>query len=167
MQSPSYRAALAVMYGCGLRISEAVKVQVGDVDSERMVIRVVGKGDKERLVPLPAPLYQDLRKMWATHRHPQWLFANKRGTNHVDMGTLRRAFRLACNEVGIPKGITPHSLRHSFGTRLMEKGVPIESISILMGHTTIQTTMVYLHMTEALRTQINETAASFSIPLFD
>lgn len=166
MRVPSYRAALAVMYGCGLRISEAVGVEVGDVDGKRMVIRVVGKGKKERLVPLPKALYRDLQETWKTHRHPKWVFANKLGTNHISVEGLRKAFRLACNEVGIPKEFTPHCLRHSFGTRLMEKGVPVESVSILMGHTTIKTTMVYLHMTHALRAQINETAAEFTIPLF-
>ena len=94
VHSPVYRAVLAVMYGCGLRIGEAVKVRVGDVDKCRMVVRVVGKGNKERLAPLPAPLYADLRRVWTVHRDPQWLFGNERGTNHVDAGTDRKSTRL-------------------------------------------------------------------------
>ena len=88
VRSPVYRSVLGVMYGCGLRIGEAVAVTVKDVDAQRMVIRVVGKGNKERLAPLSQELLEDLRRVWATHRHAQWLFANKRGSHHVDEGEL-------------------------------------------------------------------------------
>jgi len=167
VHSPVYRAVLAVMYGCGLRIGEAVKVRVGDVDKRRMVVRVVGKGNKERLAPLPAPLYADLRRMWTLHRHAQWLFGNQRGTNHVDAGTVRTAFNKACVEAGIQEKVTPHCLRHSFATRLIEQGVPAETVRILLGHASIKTTQAYLHLTEAARKKLNDTAAGFCVPLFD
>ena len=167
VHSPVYRAVLAVMYGCGLRIGEAVKVRVGDVDKYRMVVRVVGKGNKERLAPLPAPLYADLRRVWTLHRHAQWLFGNQRGTNHVDAGTVRTAFNKACVEAGIQDKVTPHCLRHSFATRLIEEGVPAETVRILLGHASIKTTQAYLHLTEAARKKLNDTAAGFCVPLFD
>ena len=167
VRSPVYRGVLSVMYGSGLRIGEAVKVTVHDVDRERMVIRVVGKGNKERLAPLPAPLYQDLRRMWTLHRHPQWLFANQLGSDHVHPNSVRKAFRCACLDTGIGQDVKAHSLRHSFATRLMEQGVPAETARILLGHDTIKTTQAYLHLTEPARRTINETVSAFSVPLFD
>jgi site-specific recombinase XerD len=167
VHSPVYRAVLTVMYGSGLRIGEAVKLQVTDVEVARMVLRVVGKGNKERLAPLSAPLYEDLRRVWTVHRHPQWLFSNQRGTNHVDPGTVSKAFGKACLEAGIHEKFKPHCLRHSFATRLMEEGVPVETVRILLGHTSIKTTQAYLHLTEPARKRINDTVGGFSVRLFD
>jgi len=156
------------MYGSGLRIGEAVKVKVADVDAKRMVLCVVGKGNKERLAPLAMPLYKDLRRMWTTHRNPVWLFGNKRGTNHIDPGVVSKAFRLARLAAKIDEeGVKPHSLRHSFATRLIEQGVPAETVCILLGHANISTTQGYLHLTEATRKKLNDTVGGFSVPLFD
>ena len=155
------------MYGCGLRIGEAVKLTVGDVDKARMVVRVVGKGNKERLAPLPRPLYEDLRRMWRLHEHPVWLFGNRRGTGHVDAGLVCKTFAQARQAAGIEGAPTPHCLRHSFATRLAEAGVPMETVRILLGHASIKTTQVYLHLTEASRQKINDTVGGFSVPLFD
>lgn len=155
------------MYGCGLRIGEAVKVAVTDVDKARMVVRVVGKGNKERLAPLPRPLYEDLRRIWSLHRHPVWLFGNRRGTHHVDPGVVSKAFTLAREAAGIGGTLTPHCLRHSFATRLLEAGVPAETVRILLGHASIKSTQVYLHLTEATREKLNDTVGGFSVPLFD
>ena len=167
VRSPVYRAVLAVMYGSGLRIGEAVKVRVGDVDRGRMVIRVIGKGNKERLAPLSAPLYMDLRRMWTEHGNPEWLFGNRRGTNHVDSGAVSKAFRQACAEAVIEEKVTPHCLRHCFATRLMEEGVPAETVRILLGHASIKTTQGYLHLTEPARKRLNDTVGGFSVPLFE
>lgn len=167
VRSPVYRGVLTVMYGCGLRMGEAVKVRVTDVEAARMVLRVVGKGNKERLAPLATSLYEDLRRVWTMHRHPQWLFGNQRGTNHVDPGTVRKAFRKACVEAGIQQEVKPHCLRHSFATRLIEEGVPVETVRILLGHASIKTTQGYLHLTEAARKRINDTVGGFSVRLFD
>ena len=167
VRSPVCRGVLTVMYGCGLRIGEAVKVRVADVDKERMVIRVVGKGNKERLAPLPPSLLADLRKMWVEHRDPVWLFGNKRGTNHGDPGVVSKAFQSARLEAAIKEDAKPHSLRHSFATRLIEEGVPAETVRILLGHASIKTTQGYLHLTEASRKKLNDTVGGFSVPLFD
>jgi integrase/recombinase XerD len=156
------------MYGCGLRIGEAVRVAVNDVDKTRMVVRVVGKGNKERLAPLPAPLYWDLRRMWwETHRNPEWLFGNKRGTGHVDPGVVSKTFAQARQAAGLAETLTPHSLRHSFATRLIEAGVPAETVRILLGHASLRSTQVYLHLTEAARGRIGDAVGAFSVPLFD
>jgi site-specific recombinase XerD len=167
VQSPVYRGVLGVMYGCGLRIGEAVQVAVKDVDGAGQVIRVVGKENKERLAPLPRSLYQDLRRMWTTHRHPVWLFANKRGSNHVDDGHVEKVFAQIRRAQGLDDGATPHCLRHSFATRLMEQGVPVETVRILLGHSSINTTQMYLHLTEPIRRQVNEAVSGFSVSLFD
>ena len=167
VHSPVYRGTLAVMYGCGLRIGEAVKVAVKDVDGDGRVIRVVGKENKERLAPLPWGLYQDLRQMWTTHRHPQWLFANKKGSAHVDEGDLYKVFAQVRRAQGLDDAVKPHSLRHSFATRLMERGVPAETVRILLGHASIKTTQTYLHLTEPIRRQVNDVVSGFSVSLFD
>jgi site-specific recombinase XerD len=167
VRSPVYRGVFAVMYGCGLRIGEAVAVTVKDVDAGRLVIRVVGKGNKERLVPLPQGLLDDLRRMWKTHQHPVWLFGNKAGSNHVDAGDLYKVFATVRHEQGLGDAVKPHSLRHSFATRLMERGVPAETVRILLGHASIKTTQTYLHLTEPIRRQVNEVVAGFSVSLFD
>ena len=167
VRAPVYRGTLAVMYGCGLRIGEAVAVMVKDIDAGRGVIRVVGKGNKERLAPLPQRLLEDLRRVWVTHRHPVWLFANQRGSNHVDAGALYKVFAQVRREQGLDDTIKPHSLRHSFATRLMEQGVPAETVRILLGHASIKTTQTYLHLTEPIRRQVNEAVSVFSVSLFD
>ena len=167
VRSPVYRGVFGVMYGCGLRIGEALKVTVKDIDAERLVIRVVGKENKERLAPLPQGLLDDLRRMWATHRHPVWLFGNKRGSGHVDEGELYKVFAQVRHDQGLGDEIKPHSLRHSFATRLLERGVPAETLRILLGHASIKTTQTYLHLTEPIRRQVNEAVSGFSVPLFD
>jgi integrase/recombinase XerD len=166
VRMPIYRGALAVMYGCGLRIGEAVQVKVPDVDGKQLVLRVVGKGNKERLAPLPLPLLKDLRQLWRTHKHPVWLFPNTRGSNHVDAGILTKIFASIRDAQGLADTITPHCLRHSFATRLMEQGVPAETVRILLGHASIKTTQTYLHLTEPIRHQINTVVNGFSIPVF-
>jgi len=167
VRSPVYRGTLALMYGCGLRIGEAVAVTVKDIDAQRMVIRVVGKGNKERLAPLSQELLNDLRRMWKTRQHPVWLFANKRGSDHVDEGELYKVFAQVRKEQGLDDAVKPHSLRHSFATRLMEQGVPAETVRILLGHASIKTTQTYLHLTEPIRRQVNEVVSGFSVSLFD
>lgn len=167
VRSPVYRSVFGVMYGCGLRIGEAVAVTVKDIDAERRVIRVVGKGNKERLAPLPKALLADLRRVWATHRHPQWLFANKRGSAHVDEGDLYKVFAQVRHALKLDDTIKPHSLRHSFATRLMEQGVPAETVRILLGHASLRTTQTYLHLTEPIRRQVNDVVSGFCVSLFD
>ena len=155
------------MYGCGLRIGEAVKVTVKDIDAGRLVIRVVGKENKERLAPLPPALLKDLRRLWVMHKHPVWLFANKAGSGHVNEGDLYRVFAQVRQAQSLDEAVKPHSLRHSFATRLLERGVPVETVRMLLGHASIKTTQTYLHLTEPIRRQVNEVVAGFSVSLFD
>jgi len=95
---------------------------------------VIGKRNKERVVPLPATLLVALRRFWLTHRHRRLLFPNRRGTAPLCVKSLRHAFNQARDTLGIPKTIKPHSLRHGFATHLLENGVDIRIVQILLGH---------------------------------
>jgi site-specific recombinase XerD len=135
------------MYACGLRIGEALSLEVTAVDRARQVLRIIGKGDKERLVPLPRPVLEEFEQVWRTHHNRRWLFPNRRGDAPLDERVLRRSFAAAAAAAGVPPGITPHALRHSYATRLIENGVDIRIVQILLGHARIATTAVYTHLT--------------------
>jgi integrase/recombinase XerD len=99
-------------------------------------LRIIGKGNKERIVPLPRPILDALRQFWTTHRNPRWLFPNQRGDGPIGRGALGRAFTLAAREAGIT-GATLHSLRHGYATRLVERRIDITIVQILLGHGSI------------------------------
>lgn len=141
------------MHGCGLRIGEASSLTPSQIDKDRRVIRLIGKGNKERLVPMPPSLLEGLRKAWSTHRNPNWLFANAPQGKHILLKTLYRAFNHARVEAQLLDA-TPHVFRHSYATRLLEKGVPVQVVQIILGHSNARTTQTYLHLTEPTRDQI-------------
>src|SRR4051812_46108628 len=93
--------------------SEAISLEVTAVDRARRVLRIIGKGDKERLVPLPRPMLEAFEQVWRTHHNRRWLFPNRRGDAPVDERVLRRSFAAAAAAAGVPPGSTPHTLRHS------------------------------------------------------
>ena len=130
IRNPVHKTCLAVMYACGLRISEATTLGVGAVDRANQVLRIIGKGDKERLVPLPQPVLDDLSWLWRTHRNRRWLFPNHRGDAPLNNRVLSRSFAIAAAAAGIRRGVTPHALRHSYATRLIENGVEFCPIRI-------------------------------------
>ena len=154
------------MYACGLRHSEAVRLPVSAVDSRQMLLRVIGKRNKERVLPLSDPVLAMLRKVWTTHRHPQWLFPNNNGTRHLTRGSSYRAFVMALRNSGLQGDFTPHMLRHSFATQLLEKGIDIRVVQILLGHASIRSTMIYTHMTEPLRNELRTMLGQFFNGLF-
>jgi len=148
---------LATVYSCGLRLSEALSLQVSDIDGARMTIHVHrGKGAKDRYVPLPDTTLKLLRKYWATHRNENLIFP-KRGrkfmggtTAHVPMppSSIDTALRKAVRLSGIrKKGISIHTLRHCYATHLLEAGVNLRVIQRILGHSSLATTMIYLHLT--------------------
>jgi site-specific recombinase XerD len=139
-----YRAALMLCYGAGLRISEAVAVRVTDIDSGRMLIRVVeGKGRKDRYVMLSPRLLEVLRSYWRAARPKDWLFPSWREEQHLSSGALSQACREASMRCGLLKRITAHTLRHSFATHLLENGTDTRVIQVLLGHSRIETTARY------------------------
>jgi len=139
------------MYACGLRISEAATLEIGAIDRANLRLRIIGKGDRERLVPLPQPILDSLGALWKTHRHPRWLFPNHSGANSANQQVLRRTFQDAARAAGITRRVTPHALRHSYATRLLENGVDTRVVQILLGHVHIATTAIYTHLTEPTR----------------
>jgi integrase/recombinase XerD len=141
------------MYACGLRISEAVSLRPQQVDAAAGVIRIIGKGNKQRLVPLPAGLLNAMRLAWKVHRHEQWVFATRRRGPHLSARSLRRALQEACARQNL-KGLTPHCLRHGFATRLLEQQVELRVVQILLGHSSIRSTEIYTHLTEPIRQQL-------------
>ena len=142
------------MYACGLRIMEAATLEIGAIDRSRMVLTIIGKGNKERLVPLPRPMLGELEALWKTHRNPKWLFPNHVGTKPVVCGVLFRSFAAAVAETGLPRRPTPHTLRHSYATRLLENRVDTRVVQVLLGHTNIATTALYTHLTEPTRASL-------------
>ena len=144
------------MYACGLRISEAATLQVSAIDNANRLLRIIGKGDKERRVPLPQPMLHALRSLWRTHHHPCWLFPNRAGTNTLNQQVLSRSFKTAARVAGITRRVTPHALRHSYATRLLEAGVDTRVVQILLGHVNIATTAIYTHLTEPTRVLLRD-----------
>jgi len=155
LRRPHYRVCLSTIYACGLRISEGTSLQVRDIDSARMQIHVhLGKGNKDRYVPLPTQTLQQLRCFWATQRHPEWLFpARTRGgvrftaTTPMSKAGVSKAFKVALGESGVTKAATVHTLRHSWGTHLLEAGVHLRLIQSWLGHSSPKTTAICTHLT--------------------
>jgi site-specific recombinase XerD len=143
------------MYACGLRISEASTLEVDAIDRANQVLRIVGKGNKERLAPLPQPVLDELGLLWRTHRNRRWLFPNHRGDAPINKRVLARSFAAAAAATGIQRGVTPHALRHSYATRLIENGVDIRVVQILLGHASIASTAIYTHLTTPTRASLH------------
>jgi site-specific recombinase XerD len=160
VHAPVYRVCLETIYCCGLRISEGVALQVGDVDRQRMVLRVRGKGNKDRQVPLARPTLESLRALWKLHRTQPWLFparlqphaTHEEGPVHPD--SLRGAFHAARQRSGVTKPVSVHSLRHAYATHLLEAGVQLRLIQEILGHNSPRTTAIYTHLTAEVRAQV-------------
>jgi site-specific recombinase XerD len=157
VRTPHNQTFLATVYACGLRLQEAQHLEVGDIDSTRKLVHVrLGKGAKDRNVPLPAPTLERLRRHWRSHRHPRLLFpaigrggnAASRAAAPMAKSSVQGAFRRARDEARIrARDASVHSLRHSYATHLLEAGVNLRTIQRYLGHAHLETTMVYLHLT--------------------
>jgi integrase/recombinase XerD len=156
VRRPHIKTFFWTVYSLGLRVTEALHLQVGDIDGKRMLVHVhLGKGAKDRYVPLPQRTLDLLRQHWLTHRDPVWLFpARKRdgvritpAARPMQRSTLQETMRLVVKELNIHKDITIHTLRHSYATHLLEAGVNLRLIQQYLGHSSLRTTMIYLHVT--------------------
>jgi site-specific recombinase XerD len=154
MKQPKYCALFTTIYATGLRVSEACRLQTGDIDAERQVIQVRhGKGGKQRLVPLSDRLLGVLRTYWQHERPPQpWLFASGSG-GPMRRQTAHEALRRTARQIGIDKKVSPHVLRHSFATHLLDAGTELRVIQVLLGHASIQSTTRYVRVSTKLLTQ--------------
>jgi len=145
-----HKAILATVYSAGLRVSEVVHLKSCDIDSKSMLIRVLqGKGKKDRYTILSNRTLEVLRNYYkhSICRHSEWLFTGADYHHPISIRTVQMVFNQAKNAAGIKKKVTLHSLRHSFATHLLEHGTSIHHIQRLLGHTNINTTCVYLHLT--------------------
>lgn len=156
-----HRVCLKTIYSCGLRLKEGIHLQVCDINSdpEQMLVHVrFAKRGMQRFVPLPSTTLNMLRELWMTHKNPVCLFpATGRGrgktsmtsaTEPVSRTTIQDAFRAALKESGIRKRATVHTLRHSYATHLLEKGVNLRLIQQYLGHRSPRTTAIYTHLTK-------------------
>ena len=156
LTEPRFQACLRVIYACGLRLGEACRLAPTDIDSERGVLHVRGKGGFDRYVPIDPVLIARLRDYWKTHRNREWLFPTvatgpRRGTaglRHIPLGAVQKAFTLALKASGVSKPAHVHTLRHSWATHLLEKNIHLRLIQEWLGHRSPTTTAVYTHMTE-------------------
>jgi integrase/recombinase XerD len=145
--TPRDRVFLQVAYGCGLRLSELLHLQVTDIDSARMVIHVrQGKGAKDRLVPLSPRLLHELRGYWRIDRPRPWLFPGDKPGQPISGSNMQRRFGHLVQRVGLTKHCSLHTLRHSYATHLLEAGVDLLTLKMLLGHKTLETTTRYLHV---------------------
>ena len=106
VRNPVHKSCFALIYSCGLRISEAATLEISAIDGANLRLRIIGKGDRERFAPLPQPVLENLRRLWKTHRNPRWLFPNRSGDHPVRQEMLRRAFRKAAREAGLTRRVT-------------------------------------------------------------
>jgi integrase/recombinase XerD len=148
---------LWTVYSMGLRLDEARNLQIDDIQSKRGFVHIHrGKGAKDRYVPLPSSTLQWLREHWASHRHPKFLFPSE-GRDHkqssiaktpIQTTTVQTAMSKIAQRLKLPRKVSIHTLRHSYASHLLEAGVNLKVIQQYLGHSSLQTTMVYLHLTD-------------------
>jgi site-specific recombinase XerD len=145
------RAALTTAYAAGLRVGEVVRLKIGSIDSERMLLHIEeGKGGRDRYAMLSPRLLAILRAYWKRARPSSWLFPGQEPGGHVSRGALQSACRFARQRARIGKPVTAHSLRHSFATHLLESGTDIRIIQVILGHTHLETTARYAQVATGL-----------------
>lgn len=164
-----FRMILRLIYACGLRVSEAINLEVSDIkrDGPRLHLHRT-KGQKERFVPLPLWCYRELQDYWRTHQHPRWIFPGTgqgwhdkdsnikmaKATEPMSDSSIQHCMQLARTQARLPATTHVHTLRHSYATHLLEEGVSIRLISAYLGHTSLETTLIYTHLTA-----VNEASA--------
>ena len=149
-------AILATIYSCGLRIGEALKLQITDIQSDRGFVHIRGKGARDRYVPLPPRTLEILRLNWKRHRNPKWLFpapgrnglGESTATRRLPKCSFNKVLKEAVGKAKVHPDTHPHTFRHCYATHLLEQGVDIRVIQKLLGHASLSSTMIYTHLTE-------------------
>jgi|SoiMethySBSTD1v2_1073268.scaffolds.fasta_scaffold299431_2 integrase len=184
IRSGRFKAVLTLIHHCGLRVGEAVRLRPADIDAARAVVRILdGKGGKNREAPIAPAMIERLRRYWKAHRNPKWLFpgvgrgwkdrchslvaAMGQSSKPMSVSSVQNAMRMSVASCGLKKKATCHTLRHSFATHLLEDGVSIRQVSEYLGHATLQSTLIYLHLTEvseAKGRQVQERLLNYLLP---
>lgn len=169
VRDPVRRMALATIYALGLRLGEGLSLETGHIDAERLTVWVRnGKGAKDRGVPLPRPLLGGLRKYWKTAR-PQsatnYLFVAPNGKAPLHETTLQKTFTAARADAHLTKEATIHTLRHSYATHLLEAGISLRTIQQVLGHRSLRTTEIYMHVTQPGVERLQETLDRMMVDL--
>ena len=151
VREPTRRMALQTIYALGLRLNEALRLEVRDIDSDRLMVSVRNsKGAKDRTVPLPRPLLHKLRRFWKEDRRASerpLVFVGEAEGDRVHPTTLQKTFRAVLEQERVEKRASIHTLRHSYATHLLEAGITLKTIQRILGHRSLKTTTVYLHVT--------------------
>jgi site-specific recombinase XerD len=166
VREPRFRTCLRLMYHCGLRVGEAVRIEVKDIHGREKPPRLHvknGKGGKDRYVPISPAMVEELRQWWRTHQNPRFLFPTPgrgwadrtftlsqsmhQGAGPMSESCVQSAYRMARAASGVNPASTTHTLRHSYATHLLEEGVSLLQISRYLGHNTLDTTVIYTHLT--------------------
>ncbi len=160
-----YQVYLYTVYTLGIRLSEGLFLQVGDIDGKTMRVHIrEGKGCKDRFVILPDNTYAVLKQFWCTHRNKKWLFPSLQ-SNHpnvpMDKGSAQKAMQRAIDEANIHKHVSIHNLRHSFATHCIENGMDLRSLQELLGHESPKTTAIYTQLTDTLQKNNNTIVNQF------
>ncbi|OYT41840.1 integrase [Candidatus Pacearchaeota archaeon ex4484_26] len=159
IENPKHKLLVSFLYACGLRVSEAVKLRVSDIDFDEGLIYVrKGKGGKDRCVPLPKSLIKSMENLKVQINNFKYLFQTKKG--HLSIKSAQLIVEKAAKKAGINKRVSPHTLRHSFATHLLESGVSIRIIQKLLGHKRIAATQIYTQIS-------NQTIKNVKSPLDD
>jgi site-specific recombinase XerD len=156
------------LYGTGMRRAELARLKVSHIDSQRMIIRVVaGKGGKDRDLPLSPALLETLREYWRWRKPKLYLFPTRTRRRRLDEPISDKTVWIACSEAahraGIRKHVTPHTLRHSWATHLLEAGTDLRTIQVLLGHGDLETTAQYLHLSQRHLQAVNNPLDSLSL----
>ena len=145
--NPKHNCIISLLYGTGVRVSELTHIKMRDIDLDRKMLRVFqGKGKKDRFVMLPEKLSPILTIQARLKQAGDFLFTNGRGDNRLTETTIQKIVAQAAERAGIKKNVSPHTLRHSFATHLLENGTDIRYIQELLGHAKLQTTQIYTHV---------------------
>ncbi len=159
VQNLKHRSIIALLYSCGLRVSELINLKISDIDSKRMQVAIrSAKGNKDRYVPLDVKVLALLRVYYQHYKPVHFLFNGQESTKYSST-SIRAIIRDASIKAGIRKNVTPHTLRHSYATHLLESGTDLRYIQVLLGHNSVKTTEVYTHVRSI---KLNEIQSPFS-----
>jgi site-specific recombinase XerD len=169
VRHPVRRMALATIYALGLRLNEGLSLEAGHIDSARRMVWVRdGKGARDRGVPLPRPLLERLRRYWKTERPAsatKYLFVPSGGKAPLHETTLQKTFLAARTDARLAKEATIHTLRHSYATHLLEAGISLRTIQQVLGHKSLRTTELYMHVTQPGTERLQETLDRMMVDL--